>query len=59
MSSALGGRLRPALTALSLTAVVLLSGCGDEATADGAQQAEGHDHSDAPVVSVRVNDGRR
>ena len=50
MSSALGGRLRPALTALSLTAVVLLGGCGAEATADGESQAEGHDHSDAPAA---------
>ena len=50
MSSALGGRLRPALTALSLSAVVLLSGCGDEATAEGEPQAEGHDHSDAPAA---------
>jgi protein SCO1 len=50
VSSALGGRLRPALTALSLTAVVLLSGCGDEATAEGGPRAEGHDHSDAPAA---------
>ena len=50
MSSALGGRLRPALTALSLSAVVLLSGCGDEATAEGEPQSEGHDHSDAPAA---------
>ncbi|MGY1805655.1 SCO family protein [Blastococcus sp. SYSU D00922] len=50
MSSALGGRLRPALTALSLAAVVLLSGCGDEATAEGEPHAGGHDHSDAPAA---------
>ena len=50
MSSALGGRLRPALTALSLTAVVLVGGCGAEATAEGESQAEGHDHSDAPAA---------
>jgi protein SCO1 len=47
---ALGGRLRPALTAVSLAAVVLLSGCGDEATAEGEPQASGHDHSDAPAA---------
>jgi protein SCO1 len=50
VSSAPGGRLRPALTALSLSAVVLLSGCGDEATAEGGPQAQGHDHSDAPAA---------
>jgi len=50
VSSALGGRLRPALTALSLTAVVLLSGCGDDATAGGEPHADGHDHSDAPAA---------
>jgi len=50
VSSALGGRLRPALTALSLTAVVLLSGCGDEATAEGDPRADGHDHADAPAA---------
>jgi protein SCO1/2 len=50
VSSALGGRLRPALTALSVTAVVLLSGCGSEATAEGEPHAGGHGHSDAPAA---------
>ena len=54
MSPALGGRLRPALAALSTSAVLLLTACGGgtsgEAQAgDGA--AGGHDHSaDAPAA---------
>ncbi len=55
MSSAFGGRLRPALTATvlvvaALTAVLLLSGCGTGATADWETHAGGHDHSDAPAA---------
>lgn len=50
MSSALGGRLRPALTALSLTALVFLGGCGNEATGEGEPHADGHGHSDAPAA---------
>lgn len=50
MSSALGGRLRPALMAASATVVLLLSGCGDGATAEGEQHAGGHDHADAPAA---------
>jgi protein SCO1 len=49
VSSAVRGRLRPALAALSLS-VVLLCGCGAEATGDADQQAGGHDHSDAPAA---------
>jgi protein SCO1/2 len=55
VSSALGGRLRPRLAAtllnvVALTAVLLLSGCGNEATAEGRPHADGHDHSDAPAA---------
>ncbi|SOE01622.1 SCO family protein [Blastococcus haudaquaticus] len=52
-----GGRLRPALAALSLSAVLLVTACGggtsDEAQGDGAGQgaAGGHEHSaDAPAA---------
>ncbi|TQN44322.1 protein SCO1/2 [Blastococcus colisei] len=54
MSSAVGGRLRPApaavpLIAIMLSVLVALAGCGGEATAEG--QAEGgHDHSGAPAT---------
>ena len=55
MSSAPVSRLRPRLAAtlsnvVALTAVVLLSGCGDDATAEGEPHADGHDHSDAPAA---------
>jgi protein SCO1/2 len=57
VSSAVGGRLRPApaavpLVAILLSAVVLLTGCGRNATADGRSEggSGGHDHSDAPAT---------
>ena len=51
MSSAVRGRLRPALAALSLSAVLILTGCGSGATASGQDDgAAGHDHSDAPAA---------
>ncbi|SFF54248.1 SCO family protein [Blastococcus tunisiensis] len=50
MSSAVRGRLRPVLAALSLSVLVVLTGCGgDGQSADGGS-ADGHDHSDAPAV---------
>ncbi len=49
MSSAVGGRLRPVLAALSLSAAVALTGCGADTQADG-QGGGGHDHSDAPAT---------
>ena len=54
MSSAVGGRLRSApaaapLIAVALSVVVLLTGCGGDATAEG-QAGGGHDHSGAPAA---------
>jgi protein SCO1 len=50
VSSAVRGRLRPALAALSLSAVLVLTGCGSDATAEGQDGAAGHDHSDVPAA---------
>ncbi|SNR72461.1 SCO family protein [Blastococcus mobilis] len=51
MSSAVRGRLRPALAALSLSAVLVLTGCGSDPTAEGPDGgAAGHDHSDVPAA---------
>ena len=50
MSSAVRGRLRPALAALSLSAVLALAACGSDAAAEGQGDAAGHDHSDAPAA---------
>jgi protein SCO1/2 len=49
VSSAVRGRLRPALAALSLSAVLAVTGCGGDATAEGEGGAA-HDHSDAPAA---------
>jgi protein SCO1 len=49
VSTAVRGRLRPALAVLSLSAVVALTGCGGNAgTVDEAGAA--HDHSEAPAA---------
>jgi protein SCO1/2 len=45
VSSAVRGCLRPALAALSLSAVLALTGCGSEATGDDQADGAGHDHS--------------
>jgi protein SCO1 len=50
VSSAVGGRLRPALAAVSLSLVVALAGCGDEPSPQGQAGSGGHDHGDAPAV---------
>jgi protein SCO1 len=54
VSSAVSGRLRPApaaapLIALLLSVVVVLSGCGGDATAEDRAEG-GHDHGGAPAV---------
>jgi len=46
VSSAVRSRLRPALVALSLSAGLVLAGCGGSATAEGDG---GHDHSAGPA----------
>jgi protein SCO1 len=51
VSSAVRGRLRPALAALSVSALLVLSGCGgDPAGEDQADGGSGHDHSDVPAT---------
>ncbi|HEY4604644.1 MAG TPA: SCO family protein [Blastococcus sp.] len=50
MSSAVRGRLRPVLAALSLIAVLTLTGCGDAATTGQADAGSGHNHPDAPAT---------
>ena len=51
MSSAVRGRLRPALAALSVSALLALAGCGgDTATTEQADGGSGHDHSDAAAT---------
>ncbi|MFD2090637.1 SCO family protein [Blastococcus deserti] len=53
MSSAVRGRLRPALAALSVSVLLVLAGCGgDPADAEAA----GHDHSDAPAAVEAPDD---
>ena len=44
MSSAVRGRLRPALAVLSLSAALALPGCGSDATAEGHSDGAGQDH---------------
>jgi protein SCO1/2 len=57
VSSAVRGRLRPALAALSLSAVLALTGCGDDATAQTqGDGGAGHDHSDAPATVEGAED---
>jgi protein SCO1 len=54
VSSAVRGRLRPTLAALSLSAVLALTGCGAEGQDEGSGQASahagGHSHGDAPAA---------
>ena len=51
MSSAVRGRLRPALAALSVSALLALAGCGGgPATTGQADGGSGHDHSDAAAT---------
>jgi protein SCO1/2 len=54
VSSAVRGRLRPTLAALSLSAVLALTGCGaegqDEGSGHGAADSGGHSHGDAPAA---------
>jgi protein SCO1/2 len=56
VNSAVGGRLRPALAVLSLSAVLLLAGCGDGTTAESQGGTGGHDHSDAPAAVEAPDD---
>ncbi len=49
MSSAVRGRLRPALAILSLSAVLALSGCGGDSASED-QAGAPHDHSEAPAA---------
>jgi protein SCO1/2 len=49
VSSAVRGRLRPALAALSMSAVLVLTGCGSDATTE-TQGQSGHDHSGGPAA---------
>jgi protein SCO1 len=51
VSSAVRGRLRPALAALSVSALLALAGCGGgPATTGQADGGSGHDHSDAAAT---------
>jgi protein SCO1/2 len=51
VSSAVRGRLRPALAALSVFALLALAGCGGgPATTGQADGGSGHDHSDAAAT---------
>ena len=56
MSSAVRGRLRPALAVLSLSAVLVLTGCGGDATAEGHSDGSGHDHPAGPATVVGADD---
>jgi protein SCO1/2 len=49
--------MRPALAVLSLSAVLVLTGCGSEATPEGqGGSGTGHDHSDAPAAVESAED---
>jgi protein SCO1/2 len=49
--------MRPALAVLSLSAVLVLTGCGSEATPEGqGGGGTGHDHSDAPAAVESAED---
>jgi protein SCO1 len=55
VSSAVRGRLRPALAALSLSAVLTLTGCAGDTTPEG-QDGGGHEHGDAPASVEAAED---
>jgi len=50
VNSAVRGRLRPALAALSMSAVLVLTGCGSDGTDGQEEGGAGHDHPDAPAA---------
>jgi protein SCO1 len=56
VSSAVRGRLRPALAALSLSAVLAVTGCGSDATAEGQSDGAAHDHATGPATVVGADD---